>query len=312
MAGLAPHLARRLAGSAFVLLAVSFITFVALTAAPGDAAQAMVGDSASAEQIEVLRQSLGLDLPLFTRYEHFLENLVLRGDLGRSLVSGRPVIDLILERLPYTVALALTAGLAATIAGVLIGTAAALRQGTLLDVGIMGGTALGLALPSFWVALLLIMVFSLKLRLLPVVGAGSIRHIVLPALTLALPTAAVVARLTRSSLLDTLGADYVRTARGKGLPQRHVIGVHAMRNSLIPLLAVLGLQLGHLLAGSFVVETIFGWPGLGRLTVMAIFDRDIPVVMGAALVIATIYLLVNLLVDLSHAWLDPRVAGEAI
>lgn len=312
MTGLTSHLARRLAGSLFVLLAVSFVTFVALTAAPGDAAEAMVGDSASAEQMEVLRQLLGLDLPLVVRYERFLTNLVLHGDLGRSMVSGRPVADLLLERLPYTVALALVAGLTASVAGVLIGTAAALRQGTLLDVGIMGGTALGLALPSIWVAMLLIMVFSLQLRWLPVVGAGSIRHIVLPALTLALPTVAIVARLTRSSLLDTMGSDYIRTAHGKGLPRRRVIGVHAMRNSLIPLLAVLSLQLGHLLAGSFIVETIFGWPGLGRLTVMAIFDRDIPVVMGAALLVATIYLTVNLLVDLSHAWLDPRVARDAV
>jgi ABC-type dipeptide/oligopeptide/nickel transport system permease component len=200
----------------------------------------------------------------------------------------------------------------ATVLGMMIGTAAALRSGTVLDTLIMGGTTLGLAVPTFWSALLFIMIFSLRLHLLPVVGAGSIRHLVLPALTLALPTAAILARLMRASLLDVFGADYVRTAQAKGLPSRRVLGVHVLRNSLIPVLTVLGLQLGHLLGGAFVVETIFGWPGLGRLTVLAIFDRDYPLVMGAALLVAAIYLLVNFLVDVAQGGLDPRVAHEAI
>ena len=306
------HLLRRLGGTLVVLLAVSFITFAALAATPGDTATALVGDSASLEQLDLLRQQMGLDQPLLARYGRFAGNLVLRGDLGESLVSGREVGDLILERLPYTVVLALVAMALATVAGMLIGTAAALRSGTLLDAAIMGGTTLGMAVPTFWSALLLIMLFALKLHWLPVVGAGSPLHLVLPALTLALPTTAIVARLMRSGLKDVMGADYVRTARSKGLSSRHVLAGHMLRNSLIPLVTVLGLQLGHLLGGSFVVETIFGWPGLGRLTVLAIFDRDYPVVLGAALTVAATYLLINFLVDFGHAWLDPRVAHEAI
>lgn len=306
------HLLRRLSGTILVLLAVSFLIFIALASIPGDAAEAMVGESASAEQLQALRQSLGLDLPLMVRYEHFLTDLILRGDLGRSLVSERPVSRLLLERLPYTVALALSAMSLALLVGVTAGTLAALRRGSLADFAIMSGTTLGLAVPTFWSALLLIMLFSLKLHWLPVVGAGSVKHLVLPALTLALPTAAMVARLMRASLLDVLDADYVRTAHSKGLLGRTVLVGHVMRNSLIPLVTVLGLHLGHLLGGAFVVETIFGWPGLGRLTVLAIFDRDYPVVMGAALLVAAFYLVINFVVDVAQGWLDPRVAYEAI
>lgn len=295
-----------------VLVAVSFITFAALATVPGDAAEALVGESASEEQLQLVRQSMGLDLPLPVRYQRFAFDLVLHGDLGRSLVSGRPVADLLWERLPYTILLALVSMTFATVVGVLAGTGAALRAGTVLDVSIMGGATLGLAVPTFWSALLLIMMFSVKLHLLPVVGAGSVKHLVLPALTLALPMAAIVARLTRASLLDTLNADFVRTAHAKGLSSRRVVGVHIMRNSVIPVLTVLGLQFGHLLGGSFVVETIFGWPGVGRMTVLAIFDRDYPVVLGAALTVAAFYLVINLVVDLTQGWLDPRVAHQAL
>jgi ABC-type dipeptide/oligopeptide/nickel transport system permease component len=200
----------------------------------------------------------------------------------------------------------------ATIAGLAIGTAAAVRAGSYLDTVIMGGTALGLAVPTFWSALLLMLLFSLRLRWLPVVGADSLKHLVLPALTLALPTMAVVARLVRSSLLEELNADYVRTAHAKGVPSRRVMSHHVYRNSLVPLVTLMGLYLGRLLGGAFVIETIFGWPGLGRLTVQAIFDRDQPVILGAALTLAAIYLTINFLVDLSHAWLDPRVARATL
>jgi ABC-type dipeptide/oligopeptide/nickel transport system permease component len=305
------HLLRRLAGMGLVLLAVSFITFAALSAAPGDAAGAMVGDSASAEQMALLRQSLGLDGPLLIRYQSFLGDL-LRGDLGSSLVSGRPVSQLLLERLPYTALLALTAVGLAVLLGAPLGMAAALRAGTRLDTALMGSAALGLAVPAFWSSLLLMLLFSLRLRWLPVAGADSLRHLVLPAVALALPTAAIVARLLRASLLDTLHADYVRTAHAKGLTASGVFSGHVLRNSLIPVLTVLGLQLGHLLGGAFVVETIFGWPGVGRLTVQAIFDRDTPVVLGAAITIAAIYLLINLAVDLAHSVLDPRIGRAAV
>lgn len=308
---MAQHLLRRLLGAGLVLLAVSFITFVALATAPGDAAVAAAGDSATHEQMTLLRQSMGLDLPLFVRYQAYLGG-VLQGDLGRSLIGQRAVSQLLLERLPYTLLLALAASALALLLGGLIGTVAALRAGGWLDTLLMGGVAVGLAVPVFWSALLLIMFFSLKLHWLPVVGAGSWRHLVLPTVTLAIPTAAIMARLVRASLLDVFGADYVRTAHAKGLRPRRVLGAHVFRNSLLPVLTVLGLQLGHLLGGAVVVETIFGWPGLGRLTVQAIFDRDLPVVMGAALLIAAFYVFINLAVDLAHAYLDPRVAQEAL
>jgi len=306
------HLLHRMGGMLIALLVVSFITFAALSAAPGDAAEGLVGDYASQEQLTALRQEMGLDAPLLIRYTHFLSNLVTRGDLGRSLMSGRPVSELLAERLPYTLLLALTASCLATALGMLIGAVAALRAGGWFDAVIMGSTMLGLAVPTFWSALLLIMLFSLKLRWLPVVGAGSLKHLLLPVLTLALPTEAVVARLMRSGILDALGSEYVRTARAKGLPPWRVLTVHVLRNSLIPLVTVLGVHLGYLLSGSFIVETIFGWPGLGRLTVNAIFDRDYPVVLGAALTIAAMYLVVNFWVDMVQGWLDPRVGHAAV
>ena len=305
------HLLRRIGGTFLVLLAVSFVIFVALDVTPGDAAEGLVGDSASQEQLDALRHKMGLDVPLVPRYLRFLSNLT-RGELGRSLISGRQVSTLLAERLPHTLRLALTATALATAAGVAIGTLAALRAGTALDTLIMGGTTLGLAVPTFWSALLFMMLFALHLDWLPVVGASSLKHLVLPSLTLILPTTAVVARLMRASVLENLSADYVLTAHAKGVMPRRVMAHHVLRNSLIPLVTLLGLYLGRLLGGAFIVETIFGWPGLGRLTVQAIFDRDQPVVLGAALTMATIFLLINFVVDLAHAWLDPRVARETL
>jgi ABC-type dipeptide/oligopeptide/nickel transport system permease component len=308
---MARHLLYRLVGAALVLLAVSFVTFVALSWTPGDAAQALAGESASAEQLDALRADLGLAKPLLVRYLDFLGGLA-QGDLGASLVSGRSVSGMIAERLPYTAGLAALAILLAALVGTALGTAAATRAGSRLDTALMSATLAGLAMPGFWLALLLTLLFSLKLRWLPVAGAEGPRAWVLPLVTLALPTTAIVARLVRSGIVGVLKSEYVRTAHAKGVPGRQVLARHALRTSLTPLLAVLGVYLGHLLGGAFVVETIFGWPGLGRLTVQAIFDRDTPVVLGCALVIAAMYLLVNLLVDVAQAWLDPRVRQEAI
>ncbi len=306
------HLLRRLGGSLLVLLAVSFIIFAALDVIPGDAADAMVGDSASQEQLDALRHELGLDRPLLARYLDFLSGVVSQGDLGRSLVSGRQITSLLLESFRYTLLLALTASGLATLLGMAIGIFAALHSGSYVDTFIMATTTLGLAIPTYWSALLFILLFALTLGWLPVVGASSWKHLVLPTVTLALPMSAVVARLMRSSVLEELNAAYVYTARAKGASSRRVLLGHIMRNSLIPVISMLGLYLGRLLGSAFIVETIFGWPGLGRLTVRAIFDRDLPVVLGAALIVATTYLIINFLVDLAHAWLDPRVGHETI
>lgn len=305
------QLVQRLLGASIALLAATLITFVVLDAAPGDAAASLVGESASVAQLQILRTQLGLDQPVFARYATFLVNLT-RGDLGRSLVSNQPVMGLLIERMPYTVLLALTACALALSLGLLIGIAAALRAGTTADTLLMGGVAIGLAVPTFWSALVLMLLFSVRLRLLPVVGADGIQHLILPSVTLALPMASAIARLMRSSLLDILHSDFVRTAKAKGLAPQRVLTHHMVRNSLIPIVTMLGLYLGHLLGGAFIVETIFGWPGLGRLTVQAIFERDYPVVIGATLLVALIYVVINLAVDLVQGWLDPQVGQAAL
>lgn len=309
---MARQIVRRLLGALATLIVVSLVTFAALESTPGDTASALVGDSASPAQLQTLRAQIGLDQPLPVRFSAFLGNLVFRGDLGRSLISNRPVSELLLERLPYTFALALIAAALATIIGMLVGAAAAIRAGSMLDTFLMSGAALGLAIPTFWSALLLMLVFSVKLRWLPVVGAGDWRHLILPAITLTLPTTAAIARMMRSSLLDALRSDYVRTAHSKGLAPNQVMTRHVVCNSLISVITLLGLHLGHLLGGAFIVETIFGWPGLGRLTVQAIFDRDYPVVLGTTLTVAVVFIVINFLVDVAHGWLDPQVAHEAL
>lgn len=309
---MAGYVLRRLAGAALMLLAVSLIVFVLLDVVPGDVAQTLAGDLASEEQLAAVRRELGLDQPLLMRYARFVEGIAFRGDLGASAVSGRPVAVLLAERFGATLKLALAALGLALAAGLLLGTLAAVRAGGYLDLGVMTGATLGESLPSFWVALLLIQVFALKLGWLPVVGAGSPKHLVLPAVTLALPAIALLARLVRSCLLDVRGADFVRTARAKGLGPLLVWRDHIFRNAVLPVITILGLYLGHILSGAFIVETIFAWPGLGRLVVQAIFDRDVPVVVGAVLLIAVIYQALNLAVDLLHAWLDPRVGREAL
>ncbi len=305
-------LVRRLGGTLLTLAVISLVTYAALMTAPGDTASGLIGDSASEAQLQAVRAEMGLDQPLLARYGSFLSSLLLRGDLGRSLVSHRPVTELVLERLPYSVVLALAAVALAALVGTLLGCAAAVRSGTKWDTLLMGGAAIGLALPTFWTSLLLIMFFALRLHWFPVVGAESWQHLVLPTVTLAAPTAAAVARLMRSSLLDVLRSDYVRTAHAKGVSPRQVWHLHVVRNSLIPVVTMLGLYLGHLLGGAFVVETIFGWPGVGRMIVQGIFDRDYPVVMGATLILASLYIVTNLVVDVAHGWLDPHSGHAAI
>ena len=304
------NLLRRILGALVTVIAVTFITFVALDTT-GDAASALVAESGSAAQLQALRAQLGLDQPLIVRYAIFLANLA-RGDLGRSLVSNKPVLDLLLERLPCTILLALIASALAMLLGMAIGIGAAVRAGTKTDTLLMSGAALGLAVPTFWSALVLMMIFSVRWRLLPLIGAENIQSFVLPSITLALPTAAAIARLMRSSMLDVLRSDYVRVAHAKGLMPQRVLTQHVVHNSLLPVVTILGLNLGYLLGGAFIVETIFALPGLGRLIVQAIFDRDYPIVLGATLMIAVMYVVINFVVDVAHGWLDPQVAHEAI
>lgn len=306
------HIAHRLVASLLVILAASFVTYVMLNAAPGDVALTLVGDTASDEQLAEVRTQYGLDQPIVIRYGRYLSSVITQGDLGRSWMNDRDVTQLIRERLPYTVGLAMSALLLATSIGFVLGFLSARSAGSPLDTLLMGIASIGTALPSFWFALLLIMLFSIRLNLLPVVGADTPAHLILPTITLALPTAAVTARLVRSSLLDVMDSDYVRTAQAKGLGEALIARRHVLRNAAIPIVTMLGLQLGYLLGGAFIIETIFAWPGLGRLTVQAIFDRDYPVVLAATIMIASIYVMLNFIVDVLQAWLDPRIGAESI
>jgi ABC-type dipeptide/oligopeptide/nickel transport system permease component len=301
------YICKRMLGAIMVLFAVSFLTFFLLDLTPGDAAERVAGTEASAEQLAELREAMGLNDPVLVRYGQYIGAAVLQGNLGESLVSGRPVSEMLAQRFGYTAMLAFSAVGIALIAGTLLGMLAASRPGGRFDLALMILVALGQAMPTFWVALLLIMIFALYLNWLPVVGAGTLSHLILPTIALALPTAAVVTRLVRASMLDVRGADYVRTARSKGLRDRIIWQRHLLRNGLVPVATMVGLHLGYMLGGAFIIETIFSWPGLGRLMVQAIFDRDLPVIAGAVLLFAVIIQLVNLAVDILQLWLDPRL-----
>jgi ABC-type dipeptide/oligopeptide/nickel transport system permease component len=305
-------LLRRMAGVVLVTLLTGFVTFAILNVGPGDAAMTLVGDTASQEELDRVREELGLDRPVIIRYFDYMAGIVLHGDFGRSLMNGRPVAQLIGERFVHTLMLALVSVVIAMVVGMVVGVMAAASRWRWIDLGTMVVLSAVISVPGFWLAMLLTMFFSLHLRLLPVAGGGTPAHIILPALTIAIPTSAMIARLTRSSLLEVSHSDYVRTAFGKGASSRYTWSVHILRNALIPVLTIVGLHLGHLLGGSFIVETIYGWPGLGRLTVQAIFDRDFPVIAGAVILSALVYQLLNLIIDISIGIVDPRVSSEGV
>ncbi len=301
------YVLRRLVLAVPVLIGVSLGVFLMAELVPGDTATVLAGDTASPATIERIRQELGLDQPLPIRYARFVERLVLHGSLGESTRTHREVLVEIMDRMPYTLELALGAVILSTIVGVSVGIVAAVNRGRRTDYGTMGAAVVFLSVPTFWIALLMILLFSLQLRWLPVTGAGTWQHLILPTIALSLHSAAVKARITRSSMLEVLGQDYLRTARAKGLRERIVIVRHALKNALIPITTLIGLQFGSLLGGAFIIENIFGWPGIGRLAVQAVFNRDFPIVQGTVLLGAAIYFTANLVVDLLYAWLDPRI-----
>ncbi len=298
-------------GMLLVLGISSLVAFAVLNVMPGDAAETMIGESASQAQLQALRQQLGLDQPFLVRYFDYLGG-VLHGDFGKSLISGRPVVTMLGERFANTLYLALASTLFATLLGVSVGIWCAARQGSFADLSVSAVMAVGIAAPTFGLAMLFTLIFSVKLRLLPVAGGGTPAHLVLPALTLAVPLLAVVARISRASLLDVSRADYVLSAHAKGVPGCIVWRKHILRNALIPVVTLVGLNFGHLLGGAFVVETIFGWPGLGRMIVQAVFDKDYPLILGAVLLLAMLFQFFNLMIDLAHGFLDPRVGNEAV
>ncbi len=292
-----------------VLLGVSVVVFVAIRLIPGDPAQLMAGQAATQEVVQQIRQSLGLDQPLPVQYLYFLRNVV-RGDLGRSLFNGAPVAEELAQRFPRTVRLALASMAVASLIGIPAGILAATRRSTWVDTAVMLVALAGVSVPVFWLGLNLILLFSVRLQWLPSFGYETWRHLVLPSLTLGAASTAIVARMTRSAMLEVLGQDYVRTARAKGLAERVVVNRHALRNALIPVVTVLGLQLGTLLSGAVLTETVFAWPGIGRLLVEAVLARDYPIIQGATLLIAATFVVLNVAVDVLYGLLDPRIRYE--
>lgn len=299
------YLVRRLLQTVFVLFGVSLLSFGTLFLS-GDPTMLMVSESWNTQQIEEFRHRMGFDRPWYVQYGEFVSRAV-RGDFGTSLRQQQPTFTLIGQRLPATLQLAATAMAIALFVGLPVGVLAALRRGSLWDNALMICGLVGQSMPVFWLGLLLIMIFAVGLGWFPVAGAEGPQHLVLPSITLGLFSTAYIARMARSGMLDVLGRDYVRTARAKGLAQTTVVIRHALRNALIPLVTVVGLQFGALLGGAVITETIFAWPGVGRLTIQAIQTKDLPLVQACVLLLATIFVLVNLAVDLLYTYLDPRI-----
>ncbi|WP_135257690.1 ABC transporter permease [Thermus caldilimi] len=330
------YVLRRLLGLVPVLFGITLLVFLFLQLIPGDPAQAILGERGTPEQLAALREKLGLNKPLYVQYLTFVKN-ILTGDLGTSAVSTIPVAEELKRRWPATFELALAATLVAVVLGIPVGIVAAVRKNSILDTLSMSLSLVGVSMPVFWLGLLLVYLFAVNLHWLPTGGrlstdlaidfrpltgflvldglltrrlevlADALRHLILPALTLGTIPLAILTRITRSAMLEVLSQDYVRTARAKGLAERQVILKHALKNALLPVVTIIGLQFGTLLGGAILTETIFSWPGIGSYIYEGILNRDYPVVQAGVLVVATVFVLVNLLVDLSYALLDPRI-----
>ena len=313
IADLSRPLGGRLLALVPVVLGITLLVFVLNAVALGDPARAAMGQRGDPEALARLRQEYALDRPLVVQYTTWMGRLA-RGDLGTSWREERPVVDVIAERLPATVRLALAATVISIVLGLTTGALAALRPGAALDHLLMAGAVLGISTPVFWLGMMLSLIFAVTLGWLPVsgYGDGDLAHLILPALTLGALHTGTVARMTRSSLLEVIRQDYMQSARAKGLPESRVILKHALRNALIPVVTVIGIGLADLLVGAPLTETVFAWPGLGRLLVAAVGQRDLPVVMGAVLVFALVYVAGNLFVDLAYLLIDPRTRrGDA-
>jgi peptide/nickel transport system permease protein len=306
---MATYIARRILLLVPVLLGVSLISFALLQLVPGDPALVLAGEEATEDVLARIRSEYGLNQPLPVQFAVYLKNAAV-GNLGISIQSRQPVAKLLAERFPFTMKLACLAILVSAAIGVVAGVVAATRRNSLVDLVALAGSLVGISLPIFWLGLLGILVFAVKLHWVPAGGSGTIVHLILPALVLGAASSAVIARTTRASMLEVLRQDYVRTARAKGVEEAIVVYRHALGNAMIPILTVFGLEFGYNLGGAVLTETVFSLPGVGRLIVEAIFARDYPVVQGALLVVATTFVLVNLLTDIAYAFFDPRIRYE--
>ncbi len=300
------YVVKRLLSTIPVLLGISLLLFFMLRMLPGDPAQVLAGQMASPEDIELIRHQLGLDRPIIVQYGLFLSRLV-RFDLGRSARTQNPVINEVWARLPNTVLLAVAAITLACLFGIPAGIISATRPYTWIDYLFTSMALFGISMPVFWLGLMLVVIFSVVLQWLPAGGTGSWKHIILPSFTLAAFVVAFITRMTRASMMEALSQDYTTTARSKGLKEQVVIVKHALKNALIPIITVVGLQFGLLLGGAVLTETVFAWPGIGRLIVDSILARDYPVIQGTILIFGLLYILVNLFVDMIYAFIDPRI-----
>ena len=292
-----------------VLIGVSLIVFTLMQLSPGDPAMIILGAQAAPEDIAILRESMGLNDPLIVQFFRFLLGMFTL-DFGTSYKDGMPVLTKLLEALPYTAELTFCAVLLALIIGIPAGIISATKQYSIFDRIASVLALIGFSTPNFWLSIMLILVFSVNLKWLPVSGTGSILHLVLPSIALGVQSAAVFTRMTRSSMLEVLNMDYIRTARAKGLSERVVILKHALKNALIPVITVVGLQIGLLFGGAILTETVFAWPGVGRLMIDSIRAKDTPVVQGGVIFTASIFVFINLLVDILYAYVDPRVKAQ--
>ncbi|MBO8157412.1 MAG: ABC transporter permease [Bacillaceae bacterium] len=303
---MAVFIIRRLLQMIPVLLGVTLVVFLIMQMVPGDPAVLLAGESATEEQVEELRRQLGLDQPLIVQYVEYVKN-VIQGDLGTSIRSNRPVLDEILVRLPVTIELAFWSIIITIVLGMFAGIISAMKQNSLTDIGIMIFALIGVSLPNFWLGLMLILYFSVNIQIFPVAGWGSFAHVILPAITLGTSGAAIVARMTRSSMLEVIRQDYIRTARAKGVKERYITYKHALKNALIPVVTVVGLQFGALLGGTVLTETVFAINGVGRMMIDAIRMRDLPLVQGSILFVSFIFVFVNMVVDIIYRLLNKRI-----
>jgi peptide/nickel transport system permease protein len=300
------YIAKRLLSTIPVLIGISLLLFVMLRSLPGDPAQVLAGQMATPQEVENIRHQLGLDQPLYKQYVLFLGRLALL-DLGRSARTQNPVIEEVWARLPNTLLLAVVAITLACLFGIPAGIISAVRPYSWIDYLVTSMGLFGISMPVFWLGLMLVVIFSVILQWLPAGGTGSWKNVIMPSFTLASFVVAFIARMTRSTMMETLSQDYITTARSKGLKEEVVVIKHALKNALIPIITVVGLQFGLLLGGAVLTETVFAWPGVGRLIVDSILARDYPMIQGVILIFGLLYILVNLLVDLIYAYVDPRI-----
>ena len=300
------YILRRLLQMIPVMIGVTLVVFLIMQLVPGDPARMLAGEGASPEQIEAIRNSLGLNRPLWVQYFSYLGN-VLQGDFGKSIVTSSPVLEEILIRLPTTIELALASSFVAISLGLVAGIVSATKQNTVADMSIMVVALIGVSMPSFWMGLMLMYYFSVELGMFPVAGWGTLSHVVLPAITLGSGGAAIIARMTRASMLEVIRQDYIRTARAKGVSEFKVVFKHALKNALIPIITVVGLQFGTLLGGTVLTESVFAINGVGQLIINAIRTRDLPLVQGTVLMISLIFMMVNMGVDVLYKMVNKRV-----